>query len=152
MVMYLFLIGAIGSLLTSGCVSNKRHNRDVSVLQAQISTLSNEIARIDSTQQGQGRSWFGGQKQAVPAPSAPAAAASPIMYRTPSGFEVPGTDIQRALKAAGFYDGEIDGEIGPKTRESIREFQRANDLTPDGVCGRKTWDRLKTHLEGSAIK
>src|SRR5512135_277221 len=31
--------------------------------------------------------------------------------------------IQKALKNLGLYDGEIDGVIGPKTKEAIRAFQ-----------------------------
>ena len=51
-------------------------------------------------------------------------------------------DIQVALKNAGFYDGEIDGQIGSKTRNAIKEFQKQNDLEVDGVVGRNTWDVL----------
>ena len=57
-------------------------------------------------------------------------------------------DIQKALTQAGFYHGAIDGVIGKKTRAAIREFQTENGLTVDGVCGPKTWEKLKTHLEG----
>ncbi|MGA9658869.1 MAG: lytic murein transglycosylase [Asticcacaulis sp.] len=39
---------------------------------------------------------------------------------------------QTALKAAGFDPGGIDGVIGTGTRAAIREWQRANRLTPDG--------------------
>jgi peptidoglycan hydrolase-like protein with peptidoglycan-binding domain len=51
-------------------------------------------------------------------------------------------DIQIALKNAGFYDGEIDGQIGTKTRNAIKEFQKQNDLEVDGVVGRNTWEVL----------
>jgi lytic murein transglycosylase len=39
---------------------------------------------------------------------------------------------QAALKAAGFDPGTIDGVIGVGTRQAIREWQRANQLTADG--------------------
>ena len=134
---------------TTGCVSKKKYNRDVGVLQTQVTTLSNEIARLDS-QTAQRPSFFGGAR--------PAAATnrygSSVMYRTPSGFEIPAVDIQRALKSAGYFDGEVDGEIGSKTRESVRKFQQDNELHADGVVGKKTWDKLKVHLTASvaAIK
>lgn len=138
----------------TGCVSNKRHNREVGMLQSQVNTLASEVSRIDSqvSQPKHGfMEAFSPRKEKEPAPSA--SYVSTAMYRTPSGFEVPSADVQRALKGAGFYDGDVDGKIGPKTRDAIREFQRANNLEPDGVCGRKTWDLLKSYLSsGSAIK
>ncbi len=57
------------------------------------------------------------------------------------------TEIQKALTDAGFYKGTIDGVIGRKTRVAIRAFQTKNGLTADGVCGPKTWEKLKTYLE-----
>ncbi|MDD5617491.1 MAG: peptidoglycan-binding domain-containing protein [Candidatus Omnitrophica bacterium] len=51
-------------------------------------------------------------------------------------------DIQVALKNAGLYDGVIDGKIGTKTRNAIKEFQKQNDLETDGVVGRNTWGAL----------
>lgn len=51
-------------------------------------------------------------------------------------------DIQIALKNAGFYDGKIDGQIGTKTRNAIKEFQKQNDLEVDGVVGKNTWEAL----------
>ena len=72
------------------------------------------------------------------------------MYRTPSGFELPSVNIQKALKKAGYYNGAIDGKVGPGTRDAISAFQKDNGLTADGVCGRGTWAKLKSYLE--AIK
>ncbi|MBL7130110.1 MAG: peptidoglycan-binding protein [Candidatus Omnitrophica bacterium] len=56
------------------------------------------------------------------------------------------TQIQTALKNAGFYQGKIDGVIGPKTKEAIRNFQKAKGLSPDGTVGSKTWDNLAEYL------
>ena len=44
---------------------------------------------------------------------------------------------QQMLKDKGFYKGEVDGVIGPKTREALRNYQRENNLT---VSGRMTQD------------
>jgi len=55
-------------------------------------------------------------------------------------------EIQTALKNAGFYDGEIDGVIGEKTKEAIKEFQKANGLDVDGVVGSRTWEKLRGYL------
>ncbi len=56
-------------------------------------------------------------------------------------------EIQKALTEAGFYKGNIDGVIGNKTKAAIRSFQEANGLKVDGVCGPKTWEKLKAYLE-----
>ena len=55
--------------------------------------------------------------------------------------------IQRALKSAGVYTGQVDGRIGPGTKEAIIEFQKSHGLKADGVLGRRTWDALKTYLK-----
>ena len=64
------------------------------------------------------------------------------ILRMPSAEE-----IQEALLKAGFYDGEVDGQLGPKTKSAIREFQEANGLNPDGVVGSRTWEMLRKHLD-----
>jgi len=55
--------------------------------------------------------------------------------------------IQRALKNAGYYQGTVDGKMGKNTRQAIRDFQKANNLSADGKVGKKTWDILKNYLE-----
>jgi len=55
--------------------------------------------------------------------------------------------IQTALKNAGFYSGAIDGKIGKKTKEAIKEFQKSNSLKSDGIVGKQTWSRLQKYLE-----
>jgi len=54
--------------------------------------------------------------------------------------------IQEALKTAGYYQGEIDGKIGSKTKKAIREFQTAKGLKADGKVGPKTWAELEKVL------
>ena len=56
------------------------------------------------------------------------------------------TDIQKALKEAGFYKGTIDGVLGGKSKAAIRAFQTQNSLRADGVCGPKTWEKLEPYL------
>ena len=43
-----------------------------------------------------------------------------------------GQELQRTLTAMGFDTGGVDGVVGPKSREAIRDFQRKAGLTPDG--------------------
>lgn len=83
------------------------------------------------------------------APAAQAAAAS--QAQPPAGVQVDVTkpttsEIQQALKNANFYDGNIDGVIGPKTKKAIESFQMQNELKADGIVGPKTWEKLKKYL------
>jgi peptidoglycan hydrolase-like protein with peptidoglycan-binding domain len=55
-------------------------------------------------------------------------------------------NIQLALKAAGFDPGSADGRMGPRTQTAVRDFQRAQGLTPDGKVGPKTWSKLESFL------
>ena len=54
--------------------------------------------------------------------------------------------VQTDLKNAGYYKGEIDGKIGPMSKEAIHNFQSDNGLVVDGKVGPKTWAKLKGHL------
>jgi len=65
----------------------------------------------------------------------------------PSGpYQPLATEIQTALKNAGFYLGAIDGKIGPMTKAAIEAFQKANGLVVDGKVGPKTWQLLGKYL------
>jgi hypothetical protein len=41
-------------------------------------------------------------------------------------------EVQEGLAQAGYYHGEIDGVIGPRTRSAIRAYQRSHGLRIDG--------------------
>lgn len=56
-----------------------------------------------------------------------------------------GTDvktIQTRLKALGYYKSVIDGKFGRDTTNALKDFQEANGLTPDGVAGKATYEKL----------
>ncbi len=132
-------------LVMTGCKSKNKTKTDISALQAQVAAITDELVRIDQNLQ----ELKGGQVQAVaPAGDAAVSAGGPV-YRTPSGFELPAMDIQRALKNAGYYNGAIDGKIGAKSEQAIKAFQKDNGLEADGVCGRNTWAKLKAYLSGN---
>ncbi len=70
----------------------------------------------------------------------------PQIPELPPPYKPTNKDIQIALKNAGFYNGDIDSKIGPKTRKAILEFQAKNNLAVDGKVGPKTWSVLKEYL------
>ena len=47
-------------------------------------------------------------------------------------------EAQVKLKNAGFYNGEIDGDIGPSSKKAIREYQIKNDLKVTGELDNQT--------------
>jgi len=55
--------------------------------------------------------------------------------------------VQKALKAAGYYNGAIDGKLGTGSQSAIRKFQVENELVSDGIIGKRTWARLKEYLD-----
>jgi len=59
-------------------------------------------------------------------------------------------EIQTALKHAGFYTGNLDGKLGPKSKKAIVDFQSANGLKADGKVGPKTWEILGKYLTAAA--
>lgn len=68
-----------------------------------------------------------------------------LTYRLQSKERV--KKIQMALQKAGYYKGEIDVKLGPRTKRAIKEFQKAKKLSPDGIVGEKTWEALSQYLK-----
>jgi hypothetical protein len=86
--------------------------------------------------------------QAVPQVQTGAPKLEPL---PPSGPYKPSVqDIQTALKNAGFYNGNVDGKLGPASKKAVAEFQKANNLTADGKVGPKTWAALSKYLTQQA--
>lgn len=50
--------------------------------------------------------------------------------------------LQVLLTAATEHDLAPDGSFGGDTEETLEDYQRKNDLEPDGVCGKATWSSL----------
>src|SRR3989338_7979670 len=139
------LVG-LGLLLVANTGCARKKNK-VDALQAQVNTLSDELVRLDQSVQemrGAAHANEGGAASSVSESGATSYGGG--VYRTPSGFELPSANIQRALQNAGYYKGVVDGKIGSATKEAVKAFQRDNGLEPDGVVGRRTWDKMKVHL------
>lgn len=52
-------------------------------------------------------------------------------------------ELQQRLRDKGFYDGEVDGKTGPKTRAAIKVFQASVDLDEDGYPSKEVLTRLR---------
>jgi len=51
-------------------------------------------------------------------------------------------ELQRLLQRRGFYNGPVDGVMGDYTHKAVKEFQKEESLTPDGIVGLKTVSKL----------
>ncbi|MGH9579668.1 MAG: peptidoglycan-binding domain-containing protein [Terriglobales bacterium] len=56
-------------------------------------------------------------------------------------------ELQRALKAASFNPGPIDGEFGPMTQAAVVAFQLSHGMVADGEVGPRTAKALGIELE-----
>ncbi len=54
--------------------------------------------------------------------------------------------IQLALQNAGYDVGKIDGIMGGKTHQAIKDFQKANNLKVTGKVDKETWLVLRQYL------
>ncbi len=51
-------------------------------------------------------------------------------------------NVQTALQQQGYYQGEIDGLLGPQTRAAIADYQRANGLADTAAIDQPTLQSL----------
>lgn len=49
--------------------------------------------------------------------------------------------LQQALNDCG-YSLEVDGQFGSKTQAAVKDYQKKNGLSVDGIVGQKTWGSL----------
>lgn len=146
---------ALGVLAISGCASMGTKST-VKRLESQVGLLDERVTQLErlSTQQpiGGGAMLEGEPFGAEPASSwkEPAPAKPSAKRAKRVSFKPATREVQHALKSAGFYQGLVDGKLGPQTREAVREFQRINGLKVDGVVGRQTWGKLGAYADASA--
>ena len=50
--------------------------------------------------------------------------------------------VQAALMRLGYYDGDIDGLLGPATRAGLKNFQKSQGLRQTGRIDLETLTRL----------
>lgn len=58
-------------------------------------------------------------------------------------------EIQRGLKRRGYDPGPIDGFLGRRTAQAIREFQADNGLYVNGMPSRTVYEMLAGEANGS---
>jgi len=145
----LLVVGASFSFV--GCAGNKKIEKEIEALRMQVNTLSSDVSQLDAQQkelEAKGQADVAAVSSFDDSASAPVAikgGSGSNVYRTPSGFTIQTTSLQRALKNAGYYQGPVDGKAGAGTKDAIRRFQADNGLTADGVAGRQTWAKLQAH-------
>jgi Putative peptidoglycan binding domain len=103
---------------------------------------------------------------ASPPPATPPAATTspPAETTTPLRIELPASGrlafgdrgeevetLQTALAALELGPGEADGIFGEATKEAVLAFQRANDLTADGIAGADTVRKLNAALAEQGV-
>ena len=80
------------------------------------------------------------QATVSPSPTPTTAASSDVLKSGASGTAV--KQLQQRLKELGYYTGSVDGSYGSGTTNAVKDFQAANNLTADGVAGKKTQQTL----------
>jgi His-Xaa-Ser repeat protein HxsA len=50
--------------------------------------------------------------------------------------------MQLALQFEGYYDGQVDGVMGPKTREAVKKYKKAKGIPGSGVLDAQTLNAL----------
>jgi len=140
------VLAVFGAIALSGCsTAPKKYQEEMQGIKSQVDSLQSRVEGIEMKQVESERVQF------AEGPTASEGTASTNIEIKPrhekSGERV--KEIQAALKSAGFYSGKIDGIKGKATRRAIREFQKANGLTADGVVGKKTWELLSRYSQGS---
>ena len=151
------LVVIAGMVMASGCAS-QRSAQEINRLKSDVGILDERVSQIERA------SLKESSTAALPSESQPQAppvteGAASVTGKLPAA--VPATksshavkpskkEIQQALKAAGFYQGPVDGKLGSQTREAIRSFQQVHGLKVDGVVGRQTWEKLSPYLSSQS--
>ncbi len=61
-------------------------------------------------------------------------------------------EIQRLLKLYGYNPGEIDGQLGLRTRNAIEKFQKDIGLSASRFADKETWAKLNRFQRNNLLK
>jgi len=138
--MFLSVIAVVLLVSTSGCATmGKKKDLEIQGLRGQISALE---SRLESKDQ-EIASLREDLERAMHERIVPVKQAVSIEPKSRPNIK----QIQTALTNAGYNPGKIDGRMGGQTRDAIKSFQGANNITVDGKVGKKTWELLRVYLE-----
>ena len=142
----IFIFLSIFLILFSGCATARKQKdleiqglrNQISVLEAQVQSKDEEIntLRESLAKQAQEKGATEVYKKKV--------SKKKVIGEVKSRPNV--KQIQIALKNAGYDPGAMDGSMGKQTREAIKAFQKANNLSADGKVGKRTWNLLREYL------
>jgi len=72
----------------------------------------------------------------------------PLVQDWPRGYvslsEEERKEVQTRLLNLGYYEGDVDGNIGSGSRKAIRTWQEKTGMLPDGFPSRKVLDKLRS--------
>lgn len=125
------LVVGIGLAVLAGCSTTKGTGAS---LENRVQTLENRLQVLEADVASTSPSGYSGE---VVAGKSSAGTTADTMTKK---------QIQEALKNAGYYDGNVDGKIGPKTKAALKEFQQSMGLKVDGIAGRNTKEKLLKYL------
>ena len=57
--------------------------------------------------------------------------------------------LQTYLNQVGNYGLTVDGQFGAKTQAAVKDYQKSNNLTVDGIVGNLTWGKLSSAVSGN---
>ena len=136
------------AFVASGCSSvPKKTKEEITGIKTRVDTLESKVGEMETKQAYTERAT---QEQAAAIEEMKSVKMANTNISTKSSDAKVGArmrDIQQCLKNAGFYDGSVDGVKGRKTRKAIKDFQKANGLTADGLVGKKTWEALSKYAQ-----
>ena len=132
---YLLAIICLTVVFTSGCASLSMHE-----VSSRIDNLDRRLTQVEQGQDsGSGTLETVTRVETIEVKASSPKTVSRSIFMTKK-------EVQTALKNAGYYFGAIDGKIGPKSKEAIRDFQADNGLKVDGIVGSKTQRLLSEYL------
>lgn len=143
------LVGVAGCATTSNKAQNDQIQNRVVELEKKLEEKDSEIVDLQyqvkdlSSKVESNRTTNADESEASSAPDVAVSVGKDDLIRVNTTPE----KVQKALKAAGYYTGKIDGKIGPGTKAAIIAFQKSQGLRGDGIVGKRTWDALKKNLK-----
>ncbi len=154
---WMVALGMAMSVSAIGCTTTKQYQKQdgaAVLLEERVVRLEERVVAMEDEQRRSSEASWQTQDadeardeafviEPVPSASAAGRVATSDEFVKPSSRQ-----IQQALHKAGYYHGAVDGKIGPKTKQAIKQFQREHGLVADGKVGRATWGVLGKYLEG----